>query len=860
MPLSAGHQFGPYEIAGPLGAGGMGEVYRARDTRLKRDVAVKVLPAEFSRDPERRQRFEQEARAVAALNHPNIVAIYDIGEENGVLFLVTELVEGRNLKGPMPLDAVMKCATQIADALQAAHDRGIVHRDLKPGNIMLRADGVVKLLDFGLAKTLAAPSSEDGRTSLATEAMGMTHAGMVMGTAAYMSPEQAQGLYVDKRTDIWAFGAVMYELLTGQRPFPGSTLTETLANVLKEEPDWERVPAAAQRMLRRCLVKDPARRLRDIGDAMELAAGETARVAEPRRSGQTLAWIFAGAGALAAMAAVGWMLLTKAPVAEKWSGSILSGPETAFDPRPSPDGRLVAFQVMERRQTQIAVMTPESGNWSVLTHNRELGGPAEIAWSLDGTSIYYDRVADVPRGIYSVPVLGGEEKLVLENAMAPEILPDGSLLIYKLNAQRNLQLNRYWPETGRLKELPVICRAVLSSLTVHIRASPDGRQAVVVGTPLGQEQEPDRLLAVDVSTGLSRPLTPPGVELEGNAAAISRDGNSVIVAIREDALNSVVSIPLKGSAMGPTKKTFAPRTLFTATIEIWFLDTGADNRVYLSTVDGPGNVVRISANGDRGDLLGVLPDHSSDHIISLPDGRVVVSMRGLGRDRLMTMAAGKNPLPLIATTEETSLPMAATGSRGIAFMIGPPPHTTIAVADTVSGRVATRIAPGKGEIVSIAASPDGKTLYFSADGKIWSVPTAGGAAAFVRTGDSVITDPDGKSLVISTIESSRMRLFRVSLEGGTEHEIVTDGSVPTGPIPLSPGSLRADGRLALVLFPFDSWFMLPGILDTRTGRLTQVHSTLLPDAASINWAPDGEIIGVTRRPLTALWRFQPAGK
>ncbi len=216
MPLYAGERLGPYEILAPIGAGGMGEVYRAQDTRLTRLVALKVLPAEVSRDHERRQRFEQEARAVAALNHPNIVAIYDVGEEGGVLFLVTELVEGKNLKGPMPIDAVLKCAAQIADALQAAHDRGIVHRDLKPGNIMLRADGVVKLLDFGLAKSLPEPSaaSSDG-SILSTETIGMTQAGTVMGTAAYMSPEQAQGLYVDKRTDIFAFGTVLYELLTG---------------------------------------------------------------------------------------------------------------------------------------------------------------------------------------------------------------------------------------------------------------------------------------------------------------------------------------------------------------------------------------------------------------------------------------------------------------------------------------------------------------------------------------------------------------------------------------------------------------------------------------------------------------------
>ena len=343
MPLSLGEKLGHYEIVAPLGAGGMGEVYRARDNRLKREVALKVLPAEVSRDHERRQRFEQEARAVAALNHPNIVAIYDVGEDNGVLFLVTELVEGRNLKGPMPLDAVLKCAGQIADALRAAHDRGIVHRDLKPGNIMLRADGVVKLLDFGLAKTLPGPSLSEDASVLSAETIGMTQGGVVMGTAPYMSPEQAQGLYIDKRTDIWAFGAVLYELLTGRRPFQGSTFSETLASILKEEPEWERVPAAAQRLLRKCLVKDPARRLRDIGDAMELVEGSQAR--DPRH--RYLSWSLAGMGALVAVAAVGWMLLSRPPAAETWSGSILAGPEIALDPRPSRDGRLLAFLAIE---------------------------------------------------------------------------------------------------------------------------------------------------------------------------------------------------------------------------------------------------------------------------------------------------------------------------------------------------------------------------------------------------------------------------------------------------------------------------------------------------------------------------------
>ena len=774
---------------------------------------------------------------------------------NGVLYLVTELVEGRNLKSPMPLDAVLKCAAQITDALQAAHDRGIVHRDLKPGNIMLRADGVVKLLDFGLAKSLPELSTREGGSILSTETIGMTQAGTVMGTVAYMSPEQAQGLYVDKRTDIWAFGAVLFELLTGRRPFSGATFAETLACVLKEEPDWERVPVEARRLLRRCLTKDPAR-LRDIGDAMELVEAQGMAL---RHGASRTAWVFAGVGALFASVAVGWMLWTRVPEAETWSGSILAGPEIALDPRPSPDGRLLAFQAVEQGLSQVAVSTPESGNWSVLTHNRELGFVDEIAWSRDGTSIYYDRTVDVPRGIYSVPVLGGEEKLVLENALTPEVPPDGTLLLYRLNSQRNLQLFRYWPETGRLQDLPVVSRTPMGTPEVHIRATPDGREAVVVGTPLGQEKEPDRLLAVEVNTGVSRPLTPPGVTLEGNAATVAHDGKSVIVVLHEDALRRVASIPMNGSPSGK----FSPRTLFTTTINtIWFVDTDSSGRVYLSATDRHGEAIRYSStpntNGPKtagAEAIAGRINVDGDTIASLPDGRAIVTMRGLGRNRLMALEDRKNPAPLVATTEETSEPMTAAGPSEIAFMMGPPPHATIGIADTATGRVKIKIPAAKGEISSIASSPDGKSLYFSAAGKIWSVPSAGGEPSPIRPGDGVIADPSGRSLVITTVESAKVRLFRVPLDGSAEREIATDGSVPLAPV--WHGLLRADGRLLVVLAPFDSWFWVPGILDTNTGRITRLPTDQASHTRGLSWTPDGQILEVRESVRSTMWRFQP---
>ena len=258
MSLSAGDKLGPYEILAAIGAGGMGEVYRARDSRLDREVAIKTSAERFN------ERFEREARAIAALNHPNICHVYDVGEN----YLVMELIEGESPQGPLPLETVLNYARQIAEALDAAHEKGIVHRDLKPGNIKVTPDGTVKVLDFGLAKVagIAKPQSDDSPTIT----MAATEAGMILGTAAYMSPEQARGKIVDKRADIWAFGVILYELLTGKRPFGGETLTDTFVSVVKEEPDWNLLPAQARNLIKRCLEKDPKRRLRDIGDFMLL--------------------------------------------------------------------------------------------------------------------------------------------------------------------------------------------------------------------------------------------------------------------------------------------------------------------------------------------------------------------------------------------------------------------------------------------------------------------------------------------------------------------------------------------------------------------------------------------------------------
>src|SRR5687768_2714076 len=275
MPLTTGDRLGAYEIVALLGRGAMGEVYRAHDTRLGREVAIKVLPAEFAADDDRRARFEREARLISQVNHPNICTLFDIVEGQQAPFLIFELVEGetlqqRLLRGPLPLREALRCASGIAAALEAAHSKGIIHRDLKPSNVTITAAGVIKVLDFGVAKLAHDSGVESGASDL-TMTLGGTKEGVLVGTVAYVSPEQAMGDRVDGRSDIWAFGCLLYEMLTARRAFPGVAVADTLGAVMRGEPDWTALsaetPPHVRTLLRRCLEKDRARRLADIGDA-----------------------------------------------------------------------------------------------------------------------------------------------------------------------------------------------------------------------------------------------------------------------------------------------------------------------------------------------------------------------------------------------------------------------------------------------------------------------------------------------------------------------------------------------------------------------------------------------------------------
>ena len=402
--LVSGTQLGAYEILSQLGSGGMGEVYRARDSKLKREVAIKVLPQMFAKDAERVARFQREAQVLASLNHPNIASIYGLEETNGSLALVMELVEGPTLAeriaaGPIPSEDALPISRQIAEGLEVAHERGIIHRDLKPANVKVTPDGAVKVLDFGLAKVFEDEFPANDLSHSPTLIKG-TQAGVILGTAAYMSPEQAKGKSVDRRADIWAFGCVLFEMLSGTRVFSGETLTDTLAAVVRDEPDWDSLPpstpGAVRSVLRRCLTKDPRSRLRDIGEArivlgdLDPSEPDVAPAASQQQTQTSRWWMLAAAAALIAGAALGrYAIAPTMPPVQSFEFDI-TVPGNAIEYGSfaiSPDGTRLALVVRdESGELKMGVRDMNSTQLRVLPGTK---GAVYPFWSPDGRELAF---------------------------------------------------------------------------------------------------------------------------------------------------------------------------------------------------------------------------------------------------------------------------------------------------------------------------------------------------------------------------------------------------------------------------------------------------------------------------------------
>jgi len=840
MALSAGIRLGPYEIVAPLGAGGMGEVYRAHDTRLGRDVAVKVLPASFAADAERLRRFEQEARATGMLNHPNILALYDVGTFEQSPYLVTELLEGRTLREEMPLPKrkVLDYARQIANGLAAAHAKGVTHRDLKPDNLFITRDGRAKILDFGLAKVEAEVRDADSTRTAATTP------GMVMGTVGYTSPEQARGGLADHRSDIFSFGVVLYEMLSGARAFQRDSVVESLNAILKEDPPPLADPAL-DRVVRRCMEKSPDQRFQSASDlafAIEALSGPMsaaipaaqAGAAAPaaRGRGKLIAAAAAVVLALGGGAAAGtWWQARQDARAPVWTGEQLTGSGIAYGPRISPDGRTLAFISVEGTQSQVAIMHPGSINWTVLTHGA--GEIDHVCWSRDGTKIYFGR----RDGIYSIPALGGDERLMLEHASFPEVLPDGSFLMHRTDAQGRQQLHRVRPESGQIEPLD-------AEVFGRTHALPDGRQVVFVGRKLSDAKAKIDVQAFDLTTGAMR-LLAPALHFSSGAAAIAPGGRSLFVVLSAGDIGQLAEIGLDGTVL---------KRLVTLSKQVWYIDAGTDGRIYVDQVERPFDVLRCPVSGGVPERLAETALGMS--AMPLPDGRAVFSSSVANHAAILVAQAGKSPTPFVETEAETRSPLALLGRDRVVFRLRAGNGYIVAICNAADGRIVRRLEGTRGiDMTSIAGSADGKTIYYTSNSALWAMPAEGGEARQIGLAAMVAAHPNGQELVLMRQVGSAMRLFRLPLNGGAEQEIPWASPLVLN-ASLSPAAVRADGRIAVTVLQPDSWWDELGVLDPATGKVDKLTVPYSGDAFLTAWTADGKLMASGQQMQGSVWRFE----
>ena len=649
VSLQPGHKLAHYEILEPIGKGGMGEVYRAKDSKLGRDVAIKVLPDEFAQDEERLRRFQREAKVLASLNHPGIAAIHGLEESEGTHYLVLELVPGETLaerisRGPIPIEEALDIAKKIAEAVEEAHEQGIIHRDLKPANIKQTEDGKIKILDFGLAKVFQAETPDADSSMSPTLTRDATRVGVILGTAAYMSPEQAKGKKVDKRADVWAFGVLLYEMLSGKRAFAGEDVSDTLAYVLTKEPDWDALPAetpaAILQVLRVCLAKDAKRRVRDIADvrlAME-GAFEIVGSAPAESSLTTSRWriqrwfaalvvtvlvtglavwrfgphsaepvirfgivlpegdrfsfigrrvvAFSPDGTHVAYVTNGQIYLR---AMDQMEATALRGTEGSRTPTFSPDGRWIVFQA-DGALKKVSI----SGGTPVTLC--EAGPTYGVSWSSDDTIVFGQR----PGGILRVSANGGEPEGIVEidsneRAYGPQILPGGSHLLFTLAQLAN------WDEAEVLvQSLDTGERRVLFQGGADARYVPTGHLVYAVGgTLMAVPFDPKALElgpvgAVPVLESVARSAS-------GNTGAahfsFSESGALVFIPVDVNAFQSLVGVERTGKAtplterrvgfrrprLSPDGRRLAVTAVEGGASDIWILELERDTLSRLTT-------------------------------------------------------------------------------------------------------------------------------------------------------------------------------------------------------------------------------------------------------------------------------------
>jgi serine/threonine protein kinase/Tol biopolymer transport system component len=782
--LTSGFELGPYRIVEPLDSGAMGEVYRARDTRLGREVAVKVLPTMLSGDPRRVARLKREARVLAALNHPHIATIHGLEIAEGVHALVMELIEGPTLadrlaSGPLDRDEALKIACEIAEALEAAHEKGIIHCDLKPANIKLTATSTVKVLDFGLAKAMA---SNSGDVSWAVASGAGTREGMIAGTPAYMSPEQARGEWVDARSDVWAFGCVVYEMLTARPAFGRKTLADTLAALLEREPEWERlppnVPASMRRMLRRCLERDPRRRLHHIADArIEIEDATNAPeasdslIASSSRRRERMLGISTAVLALALAAVLGaWVLRSPANVPELRVAEITT-PRTSdpFSFAVSPDGRRIAFVADHEGQPTLWVRALDVAGSEALPGTQ---GARRPFWSSDSRSIGFFAGSELKR----IEARGGPAHTIANvvAGMAAAWAPDGTILLSSTTSLSLLRVNA----TGGTVQAATAPPAE-STGHGHPQFLPGGRQFLffvggadaVRGVYVGSldSSEVTRLLASDTQ----------GAYVSPGWLLFIRQGT--LLAQRFD----VARRTLSGEPM-----TVADTVTFDAITGVGaFSVSGAGVMAYRA--GGP-SVTRFSWFDRSGNALGTLGSEQaglSNPKLS-PDGRRVAVERTLQNETDLWLfdSTHQTRFTRAASGSMTRLPVWSSDGGRIAFESVGPNSVKLSVKPSTGGGDEEMLVLSPEVKIPCDWSPDGRFLmYYVPDPKtgtdLWVVPLEGTRMpfAFLKTEANELWgqfSPDGRWLAYQSNETGRYEIYVRPFPGpGGQFPISTAGGV-----------------------------------------------------------------------------------
>jgi Tol biopolymer transport system component len=643
-----------YRILEKLGGGGMGVVYKAQDTTLARYVALKFLPEGMAKDREALERFQREARAASAIAHPNICTIHEIGEHEGQPFIVMELMEGQTLKHriaakPLKMNEALDWGMQIAEALDAAHSKGIIHRDIKPANIFITTQGQAKVLDFGVAKAIGPP--EAGYADMAADELNLTRTGAVIGTLAYMSPEQARGHRADKRVDIWAFGVVLYEMLTGRQAFQGETTSDTLAAVLKTEPNWDvipaNLPANIRKLLRRCLEKNPKLRLRDIGEAriaiQDTLSGETyvgaglvpAQGSPLRRA---LPWLAMGlmAGALFSGVVV-WRQAAPASRSAMHFSAVTNFAGVQAQPALSPDGRSVAFVSNRDGNYHIYVGLVRGGNLLQLTHDPYL--ESRPRWSPDGTTIAYARLNHSGIwDIWEIPSLGGTPRRLILNAEDPAWSPDGRSLAYENTASGALWISGISGENAR----QVTPTPAPGMQNTEPRFSPDGRELAFTFKSPGPYSV---LEAVDLASGEIRQLTH-DIAL-ARSPAWSPDGRSIYFTSGRGGSMNIWKIAATGGE---------PEQITAGQGDDAELDVSSDGkRIVFSTFRENINIVQLdlAAKPGQQNLTPLTTDPARNQVAPVysADGKLLAyfsNYKGVEKEGIwVANADGSNPVQLV---------------------------------------------------------------------------------------------------------------------------------------------------------------------------------------------------------------------